>query len=215
MRKKKWSTDEMKCEGNEQAMLNQLYLCISLSVDLPQPSALVQRIQKKWHLPPSGFIKLNFDKPSKSNHDYVGFGVSFRDNQGFLCHILVEKNGHNSNNVVELWDLTMEIQTTIYLCFHQLIVEGDSQIIISMISKLKDGSEPTKSFPSWRLLGSLESLKNTISPHMVIIPSHVCKEANNIADKLVNAKIDKKNRGTCIVALINPQCTPFFKNVYP
>ena len=71
-------------------------------------------------------------------------------------------------------------------------MEGDSQIIISMLSKLKDGSEPTKIFPSWRLLGSLESLKNMISPHMVIIPSHVRKEANNIADKLVNAKIDKK-----------------------
>jgi hypothetical protein len=71
-------------------------------------------------------------------------------------------------------------------------VEGDSQIIISMLSKLKDGSEPTKIFPIWRLLGSLESLKNMISPHMVIIPSHVRKEANNIAYKLVNAKIDKK-----------------------
>ena len=38
----------------------------------------------------------------------------------------------------------------------------------------------------------MESLKNMISPHMVIIPSHVRKEANTIVDKLVNAKIDKK-----------------------
>jgi hypothetical protein len=71
-------------------------------------------------------------------------------------------------------------------------VEGDSQIIISMLSKLKNGSEPTKISTNWRLLGSLESPKNMISPHMVIIPSHVHKEANNIADKLVNAKIDRK-----------------------
>jgi hypothetical protein len=71
-------------------------------------------------------------------------------------------------------------------------VEGDSQIIISMLSKLKNGSEPTKISTSWRPLGILESSKNMISPHMVIIPSHVRKEANNIADKLVNTKIDKK-----------------------
>jgi len=61
-----------------------------------------------------------------------------------------------------------------------------------MLSKLKNGSELAKISTSWRLLGSLESLKNMISSHMVIIPSHVRKEANNIEDKLVNAKIDKK-----------------------
>ena len=61
-----------------------------------------------------------------------------------------------------------------------------------MLSKLKNGSEPTKIALSWRLLGILESLKNMFFPHMVIIPSHVHKVANNIADKLVIAKIDKK-----------------------
>jgi hypothetical protein len=71
-------------------------------------------------------------------------------------------------------------------------VEGDSQIIISMLSKLKNASEPKKISTSWRPLGSLESSKNMISPHMVIIPLHVHKKAINIADKLVNAKIDKK-----------------------
>jgi hypothetical protein len=71
-------------------------------------------------------------------------------------------------------------------------VEGDSQIIISMLSKLKNGSETAKISTIWTPLGSLESPKNMISPHMVIIPSHVRKEANNIVDKLVNDKIDKK-----------------------
>ena len=71
-------------------------------------------------------------------------------------------------------------------------MEGDSQIIISMLSKLKNGSESAKISLSWRLLGSFESLKNMIFPHMVIIPSHIHKEANNIANKLVIAKIDKK-----------------------
>jgi hypothetical protein len=71
-------------------------------------------------------------------------------------------------------------------------VEGESQIIISMLSKLKNRLEPAKISLSWRLLGILESLKNMIFPHMVIIPSHVHKEANNIVDKLVIAKIDKK-----------------------
>jgi hypothetical protein len=61
-----------------------------------------------------------------------------------------------------------------------------------MLSKLKNGSELAKISTSWRPLGNLESPKNMISPHMVIIPSHVRKEANNIVDKLVNAKIDKR-----------------------
>ena len=59
----------------------------------------------------------------------------------------------------------------------------------------------------------MEYLKNMISPHMVIIPSHVRKKAINIVDKLVNAKIDKKNRVTYIVGLIKYRCTPFFENV--
>jgi len=113
MKKKKWGTDEMKCEGSEKSILNQWDLCISLSVDLPQPCILVQSIPNKWHLPPSGFIKLNFDRASKGNHSSVVFGVSFRDNQGFLCHILAKNIGHNSNNVVELWALTSEIQEVI------------------------------------------------------------------------------------------------------
>jgi hypothetical protein len=61
-----------------------------------------------------------------------------------------------------------------------------------MLSKLKNGSESKKNSTSWRPLGSLESPENMISPHMVIIPSHVRKKAINIAYKLANAKIDKK-----------------------
>jgi hypothetical protein len=69
-------------------------------------------------------------------------------------------------------------------------VEGDSQIIISMFLKLLNGSDPEKISPRWRLLSHIETPSILMFPHLVLIPSHVRREENKIADKLENVGVD-------------------------
>jgi hypothetical protein len=45
---------------------------------------------------------------------------------------------------------------------NQLIVEGDSQVIISLVSKIIHGSNPSKVSPRWRLLGLLEEFRSLL-----------------------------------------------------
>jgi hypothetical protein len=40
--------------------------------------------------------------------------------------------------------------------------------------------------PSWHLLSSLEILKSLLHPGLILIPSHVRREVNKVADKLAN-----------------------------
>jgi ribonuclease HI len=100
----------------------------------------------------TGFIKLNFDGASKGNPGLYSFGVVFRDDQGNILLILAGSLGHDTNNVAELWALIQGLITANRMGFTKLIVEGDSQIILDLFSKLLTGSEPSKISPSWRLL---------------------------------------------------------------
>jgi ribonuclease HI len=59
---------------------------------------------------------------------------------GQILHIFYGYLGINSNNVAELWALIKGLQITHQNQFHQLIVEGDSQLIIHMLTKLQWGS---------------------------------------------------------------------------
>jgi hypothetical protein len=69
---------------------------------------------------------------------------------------------------------------------NQLVIKGDSQIIISLATKIMNGSDPTKVFPSWNLLVSLEVFHSLLRPNLTLIPSHVRREAKKLADKLEN-----------------------------
>jgi ribonuclease HI len=90
--------------------------------------------------------------------------------------------GFNTNNVVELWSLLRGIKLATDHDLHKLIVEGDSQIIIQLITKIIHGSHPLEVSPSWRLSGLLEDFKSLLQPNLTLIPSHVKREANKIVD---------------------------------
>jgi len=55
--------------------------------------------------PLSGFIKLNFDGASKGNPGPLSFSAIFRNDQGYILHIIVVGIGHDTNNTPNLWDL--------------------------------------------------------------------------------------------------------------
>jgi ribonuclease HI len=159
---------------------------------------------------PPSFLKMNFDKASKGNPGPVGYGVIFKDEGGNICNILAGSLGHDTNNSVELWGLLRGIQEASQQGYCKLIVEGDSQIIINMFSKLLHGSEPMKLSPRWRLLSQLELLQSLLLPHQVYVPSHVRREDNNIVDKLANVGVDSLE-GDILLNNDQSQSSPFLQ----
>jgi hypothetical protein len=76
------------------------------------------------------FIKLNFDGAFKCNHGPLVVGNMFKDNKGniqciYSCHL-----GHNTNNGVDLIAMVRGMQIVIHQGFNNVVLEGDSQIMI-------------------------------------------------------------------------------------
>jgi len=88
--------------------------------------------------------------------------------------------------VVEFIGLLHGLQAATCNSFHKITLEGDSYIIIRLITKILHGENPLKISPSWRLSGLLEDFGALLSPNLTIIPSHAKREANRVADCLEN-----------------------------
>jgi hypothetical protein len=80
-----------------------------------------------------GFHKVNFDGTSKGNP------------------------GYDTNNSAEIWGLIKGVKMSLYQNLTQLIIEGESKIIIDLETKILNGRDPGKITPSWCLLGPLHS----------------------------------------------------------
>jgi hypothetical protein len=71
-----------------------------------------------------------------------------------------------------------------------IIAEGDSQIVINLLSHLLNGADPEKISPSWRLMNGLFRIKSILQPQWVILPSHVRRTTNQVVDMLENYGVD-------------------------
>jgi ribonuclease HI len=212
----------LKCNPSESHILQAWQL--NLSEDPRQNVIRPVKIScslNTWSPPPPGFVKLNFDGSSKGNPGPTGFGAVLRDNEGRILHITAGYLGFNTNNVAELWSLLKGINLAISHNIFQLIVEGDSQVIIHLISKIIHGSHPSEISPRWRLLGLLEDFRSLLQPHLTLIPSHVKRDANKIADFLANEGVDSKEEQIQLDARISPpprlmtRCLDLARREYP
>jgi hypothetical protein len=71
-----------------------------------------------------------------------------------------------------------------------IIAEGDSQIVINLLSHLLNGADPEKISPRWRLMNGLLIIKSILQPQWVILPSHVRRSTNQVVDLLANYGVD-------------------------
>jgi ribonuclease HI len=94
--------------------------------------------------------------------------------------------GHSTNNVAELWGLIKGLQLAIKSNYTKVIVEGDSQVIISLLRRILNGANPDSISPSWRLSHGLQIIAGLLNPNQVIIPTHIRRKANQVADELAN-----------------------------
>ena len=81
--------------------------------------------------------------------------------------------GHNSNNAAELEGLIGDIEIVVENKFFPLIVEGDSQIILLMVSKIMHRSQTYKLTPSWRLDNFLSHLTSLLLHNQAMSFHHV------------------------------------------
>ena len=61
---------------------------------------------------------------------------------GKIIHMIAGFLGENTNNMVELTGLVRGLQAAVQHQYHRLVIEGDSEVIIQLISKILHGKPP-------------------------------------------------------------------------
>jgi len=143
-----------------------------------------------WSPPPLEMHKLNFDGASKGNPGKAGYGGAFRDHMGNPHCIYRGSIGWDTNNSAELEGLWRGLKIAHEKEYFPLIIEGDSQILIRMITKLQHGSSIHKVSNSWRMAQRLELTNQWLSQHQEIVFKHTRREGNKLADILANIGVE-------------------------
>jgi ribonuclease HI len=82
--------------------------------------------------------------PPKGNPGPAGYGAVIHNNKGEILHIIAGNLGHNTNNAAEIWGLLKGLQAAKEQELFPIIAEGDSQIVINLLSHLLNGADPEK-----------------------------------------------------------------------
>jgi ribonuclease HI len=138
---------------------------------------------------------MNFNGASKGNLIPTGYGVVLRGYTGKIMYILVRRMGHDSKKLEEICGIIRGIQLSSILNMNHLIIEGDSRVIISLATKIINGTDPEKVSLSWHLLGPLETLCSLLCPSLTLIPSHVQQGENKVVDRLANEGVSSQEEG--------------------
>ncbi|ONI02233.1 hypothetical protein PRUPE_6G185900, partial [Prunus persica] len=87
----------------------------------------------KWHLPPTAWIKINFDGYVINSQASIGFFI--QNNDGHVLLAGANNIGKNSINVVESVALQDGLDDAIDRGWGQIVVEGDSKLVIDSVLK--------------------------------------------------------------------------------
>ena len=87
--------------------------------------------------------------------------------------------GHENNNATELSGIIEGIRMAMNLNFLPLIAEGDSQIILSLATRLQNGAHKEKITPSWRMESGISQLDEILKKSKAITFHHVRRKANS------------------------------------
>lgn len=90
----------------------------------------------KWIPPPCNMFQLNFDGASKGNSRKAGFGGIFRDHKGTPILTYLGSIGWDINNSEELEGLWQGLIIAQKQGIFLLVIEGDLQILINMVTKM-------------------------------------------------------------------------------
>ncbi|GLJ30872.1 hypothetical protein SUGI_0613820 [Cryptomeria japonica] len=141
------------------------------------PSQLPKLFNKKgnrkhirWKTPPVGWLKLNFDGPCRGNPGVSGFGVVVRNSEGKLILGIYGTIGEATNNDAEICALVEGLKLCVTNKMSNLIIEGDSSIVIQGIIK---GGFQSRKLNKW--IPYVSQLLNDIGSYEIV---HTYREGN-------------------------------------
>ena len=74
-----------------------------------------------------------------------------------------------------------------------IILEGDSQLILQMTTKLLHGKPMNKVVDNWRMAHSLEHLRELLCGHSEVHTHHVKRKANRLVNLLANHGVEQQH----------------------
>jgi ribonuclease HI len=189
VRNKSWTEKDWQCNPEEQIILHNWQLDLTNHLSARSPTVPLVS-PTTWTPPPAHFIKVNFDGASKGNPGPAGYGTVLRNSDGEILGLEAGFIGDTTNNVAELTGLLRGLQAATNKGYQRILLEGDSQPIIKLATRIIHGCDPEKISPSWRLSGLLVDFSHHLHPHLTITTSHVKREANKVADRLANEAVE-------------------------
>ena len=112
-----------------------------------------------WDPPLNNMFKLNFDGALKGNPGPTGFGGAIRNVEGMIVGLCWGYIRENTNNVAELKGLMAGLTLDIQQGWMPIVLEGNSRLILQMITKLLHGKLVSKVADNWKMNHSLELLR--------------------------------------------------------
>lgn len=191
-----WQEEDLPKQPKEAVIWQKWQLKIPIT---PNTNRQSSPESQPWTPPPQGIFKLNFDGASKGNSGPAGFGGIFRNSQGDALAIYYGSIGWDTNNSAELEGLWQGLNLAHLYNLSPIIVEWDSQILISIANQLLQGSRSTKVATSWRMASRIEKISNWLNENQVISFAHTKRDDNKVADLLANLGVDSMdtlNHGT-------------------
>ncbi|KAL6180988.1 hypothetical protein ACLB2K_047646 [Fragaria x ananassa] len=132
----------------------------------------------KWSLPPSDYVKLNFDGFVFQHNSNATSGFVLRDDSGCPLIVSTRKIGKTNVPIAEAVALRDGLLFARSLNISRVIIEGDSQFIINRI-------KGTTSIP-WKLNSIVKDIIHIATGFEHISFSHMLREANFVADAVAS-----------------------------
>lgn len=143
-----------------------------------------------WSPPPTRFLKLNLNRASRGNPDPASDGGSLHNSEGCIILIYIVFLTTLTNNEVKLWGLKLDLKNSLKFNYHQLIVEGDSLLLISILKKVQNEMLLSRASSNLRLKSHLRRVIEIINRIKAPIFSHVRCIGNKIVDLMENHALD-------------------------
>eukprot|EP00253_Pinus_taeda_P036043 PITA_36043 len=100
--------------------------------------------QQGWHMPPTGFLKLNFDGASRGNPGPAGIGGVIRNHKGEILYIYSPALGEAAKNEMEFAAMEKGLRILHTNQIANAIIEGDSEVAITVARRIYNGTPASR-----------------------------------------------------------------------
>jgi ribonuclease HI len=100
--------------------------------------------------------------------------------------------GNSTNNVVEFGALETCLEILHREGMENVIVEGNSMLVINIVRKLQNGTKVGKIQRHWHLAYYLQKIQEHLQTGITVELHWVCRSANGLVDRIANEGVDKE-----------------------